>query len=170
MSIKLGCNLDFSDFKIINVFESNFNNDKVILSNNLELESDFTNNGIILIRGSIIFNGGKLINKGDIYLIESNILEFTISDDIIGDNVFTGISINQNINNLSLFVLGPIDSSINWFNQFDFQLGKEKPFYFSNDGGLTAKNKIEPGDKLYWNESYSKLRIYKTWRIILKYF
>jgi len=170
MSIILGCDLDFSEFNVLSSFESNFNNDNIVFNNNLILDSVFNNTGIIIIRGSIIFNGGKLLNSGTIYLIDKNTLEFKVDNDIIGDNAFTGITVNATMNDLSLIVLGPTNSSINWSNEYNFQFGKNSPFYFSNDGGLNSKDKIEAGDKLYWNETYSKLRIYKTWRIILKFF
>jgi hypothetical protein len=167
MSISLSSK-SFDDFDSLSKLESNINFNKIILNNNLILEKDFINNGEMVIRGSIIFNGGKLINRGNIYLIEKEIIEYILPFDINGDYQYTGLEIQRDINDLNLLITGPSNSSVSWKNDFIFQLGRNSSFYFSNDGGLTPKSKIEAGDRLYWNESYSKLRLYKSWRIILQ--
>jgi hypothetical protein len=41
--------------------------------------------------------------------------------------------------------------------------------YFSDDGGLTAKNNIESGDELYWNGTYVGTDLYTNWRVSLYY-
>jgi len=166
MSIILS-NENFIDYKEVISIED-INNSNIILNNNLILDSDFINNGNLVIRGSIIFNGGKLINRGKIYLTKSEFIEYILPNDINGDYQYTGLEIQKDINNFTLVVKGPVNSSVSWKNEFTFQSGKKSPFYFSNDGGLTSKSKIELGDKLYWNESYSKLKLYKSWRIILQ--
>ena len=159
---------EFDNFNLVSKLDSDINSNKIILNNNLILEKDFINNGEIAIRGSIIFNGGQLINRGRIYLIEKEKIEFTIISDLIGDYQYTGLEIQRDISDLNLLITGPVNSSVSWKNDFIFQLGRNSSFYFSNDGGLTSKSKIEAGDRLYWNESYSKLKLYKSWRIILQ--
>jgi len=166
MSIILS-NDDFFDYKEVTSVDGD-NNENLILNNNLILDSDFINNGNLVIKGSIVFNGGKLINRGSIYLIQKDFIEYTLPFDISGDYQYTGLEIQKDISELKLIVAGPINSSVNWKNEFKFQPDKNSSFYFSNDGGLTQKSKIEAGDRLYWNESYSKLKLYKSWRIILK--
>lgn len=159
---------EFDNFNLVSKLDSDINFNKIILNNNLILEKDFINNGEIAIRGSIIFNGGQLINRGRIYLIQKDFIEYTLPFDISGDYQYTGLEIQKDISELNLIVTGPINSSVNWESEFIFSSDKNSSFYFSNDGGLTSKSKIEAGDRLYWNESYSKLKLYKSWRIILQ--
>jgi hypothetical protein len=166
MSILLNNN-NFTGYKEVNNIDS-INNSDIILNNNLILESDFINNGNIALRGSIIFNGGKLINRGNIYLIEREIMEYILPFDINGDFQKTGLILEKDITDLILIITGPNNSSVKWKKKFNFELGKNNPFYFSNDDGVTSNNKIEVGSELYWNESYSKLKLYKNWKIILQ--
>jgi len=169
-NISLLSNTDIlSDFKLKNDLKGiNINNENIILNNNLILQSDFINNSKMAIRGSIIFNGGSFINRGKVYLIEKEKIEFTVENDINQDFQFTGLVIDSDITYLNLIVFGPKNSSINWSKKFDFKLGRESAFYFSNNNGLTSKTKIETGDGLYWNANYSGLTIYRNWRIILE--
>lgn len=167
MSIILTSN-NFPNYREVESTNFSINNDNIILNNNLILESDFINNAEMVIRGSIIFMGGKLINRGNIYLKEKESIEYIIPFDINSDFQKTGFIIGKNVNNLILKVCGPIGSSVKWEKHFIFQLGKNSSFYFSNDGGLTSKDKIEAGDELYWNESYSNLKLYKDWKVILQ--
>ncbi len=166
MSIILS-NDDFFDYKEVTSVDGD-NNENLILNNNLILDKNFINNGNLVIKGSIVFNGGKLTNRGSIYLIQKEFIEYTLPFDISGDYQYTGLEIKKDISELNLIVTGPTNSSVNWKNEFIFSSNKNSPFYFSNDGGLTQKSKIEAGDRLYWNESYSKLKLYKSWRIILQ--
>jgi hypothetical protein len=159
---------NFTDYKQVNTIENFINNNNIILNNNLILESNFINNANIALRGSIIFNGGKLINRGNIYLIQKEIIEYILPFNINGDFQKTGLILQKDITNLILTVTGPNNTSVKWVNKFNFELGKNNAFYFSSDGGVTAKDKIQVGSELYWNESYSKLKIYKDWKIILQ--
>lgn len=160
-------NDNFTDYKEVN-YVDNINNNNIILNNNLVLESDFTNNANIALRGSIIFNGGKLINLGNIYLIEKEIIEYILPFDINGDFQKTGLILEKDITDLILTVTGPNNTSVKWEKKFNFELGKNNAFYFSNDGGVSFNDKIEAGSELYWNESYSNLKIYKNWKVILQ--
>jgi hypothetical protein len=164
---------NFTDYKQVNTIDNlnNNNNNNIILNNNLILESDFINNANIALKGSIIFNGGKLINRGNIYLVQKKFIEYTLPFDINGDFQKTGLIIEKDVYNfiiISKTITGPNNNSVKWEKKFNFELGKNNAFYFSNDGGVTAKDKIQVGSELYWNESYSKLKIYKDWKIILQ--
>jgi len=167
MCIKLSSD-EYKHFNLVINIDFNTNSHKIIINKDLILENDFTNNGEMAISGSIIFRGGKLINNGKIYLIEKEKIQYILDNDISGDFQYTGLQIKSDINDLSLIVKGPVNTSIDWESEFKFEIGKNSAFYFSNDGGLTPKSTIQSGDKLYWNESYSKLKLYKSWRIILE--
>lgn len=142
------------------------NNDNIILNNNLILESDFINNGNLFIRGSIIFNGGRLINRGEIFLIQKKTIEYIIPFDLSGNSQATGLVVDYDIKDLSITVTNNSSSRGKYTTNIGFT--KESTFYFSNDGGLTSKKNIESGDELYWNESYSKIKIFKGLKIILQ--
>lgn len=143
------------------------NNDNIILNNNLILESDFINNGNLFIRGSIIFSGGRLINRGEIYLIQKKFIEYIIPFDLSGDSQATGLVVDYDIKNLNITVTNNSNNNRGKYTTtIDFT--KESAFYFSNDGGLTSKKVIESGDELYWNESYSRIKIFKGLKIILQ--
>jgi hypothetical protein len=110
------------------------------------------------------FSGG-----GSLSISDKNL---TILYDTDGDMQFTGISIsNTPIDNcyVSLFVNGQ-----------EFTIGDDATnsiAYFSNDGGLNARGfsqnhpngKIQAGDELYWNESFSELNLQSGWRVSLHY-
>lgn len=168
MSIVLGNNKDFSDFQVIDKIESNINYYKLILNNDLVLDSDFINNGELAIRGSIIFNGGKLINRGEIYFIEKDIIEYDLPFDLSGDNQFTGLIVDREIKKVVILVTSPFSKTEGWKSVINFDFSEKNPFYFSDDGGVTQKMEIQPGDGLYWNESYSKIKLFKGLRIILQ--
>ena len=72
--------------------------------------------------------------------------EFIITSTISGDNQFTGLTvIGEPLN----------DSYVQLFvNGLEYKVGDlTSSFYFSNDGGITAKISIEQGDELYYNQS-----------------
>lgn len=166
MSIALSNDL-FTDFDVVENLEDTINNKKLVLNNNLIIDKDFINKGDLAIRGKIIFRGGKLINLGNIYLIEKQRIEHTLLFDITGDNVFTGLTVDRNIKELILIVTGPNFRFNGVKSILKFSKGKQSPFYFSNDNGLTSKKNIEIGDELYWNSSQSKIKLFSTLKITL---
>lgn len=76
----------------------------------------------------------------------------------------------------------PIDKSYVtvFINGQEFEVGdgvKDKPFYFSGDGGSTPKGfsegnfngRVTRGDKLYYNSSYTGFDLEEGWRLSLHY-
>jgi hypothetical protein len=142
----------------------------------LLISGSLINNGHLIIKnnGIKIMGDGSLKNNGDLTFISDKKItffkSFFVEKTTTGDYQETGFFIDECINytnGLKILVTGPDKSSLNWEAQFDFTLGKkfETPCYFSNDGGLTAKDKIERGDQLYWNSSFAGFDLYRTWNI-----
>jgi hypothetical protein len=105
---------------------------------------------------------GGVISRFD----KNYIMTYTTS----GDGQFTGLTISATPINgcyVAVFVNG---------QEFDVGDGVTSSVscYFSNDGGLTARNFASPnqvqiGDGLYWNGSFSGTDLYTSWRISLYY-
>lgn len=95
---------------------------------------------------------------------------FIMSYNTSGDGQFTGLTISATPAEgcyVAVFVNG---------QEFDVGDGVTTSVscYFSNDGGVTARNftspnKVQLGDGLYWNNSYSGTDLYTGWRISLYY-
>lgn len=146
--------------------------------------------GLVSNSGAVsILNGEGLVYDGDYSLtfithslVDKNYVDslgvsknsfddknFIVSATISNDNSFTGLTISGT----------PLsDSYISVFvNGIEYELGygsiNSTPFYFSDDGGVTAKdtssNLIETGDGLYYNESLGFGSIDPGFRISLLY-
>jgi len=136
------------------------------------------NNGHLIIKnkGITIMGNGLLKNNGNLTLVSDKKIiffkSFFVKTNTSGDYQETGFFIDEDINDvddLTIIVNGPQSSFLKWEAKFDFKLGQkfETPCYFSNDGGLTAKIKIEKGDQLYWNSTFSGFDLYQTWNLKL---
>lgn len=90
-----------------------------------------------------------------------------------GDNSLASLNVitNTPINNCYITV---------FVNGQEFEVGngtKDKPFYFSSDGGITAKGfddanlngRVIQNDSLYYNSSYTGFELQAGWRISLHY-
>ena len=95
---------------------------------------------------------------------------YIMSYNTSGDGQFTGLTISATPVEgcyVAVFVNG---------QEFDVGDGATTSVscYFSNDGGVTARNftspnKVQIGDGLYWNNLYSGTDLYTSWRISLYY-
>ena len=95
---------------------------------------------------------------------------FIMSFDTIGEGQFSGLTISGTPVNgcyVAVFVNGQ-----------EFEVGdgvtSSVTCYFSNDGGVTARNfdspgQVQVGDGLYWNGIYAGTDLYTGWRISLYY-
>jgi hypothetical protein len=72
---------------------------------------------------------------------------FIVSSTISGNGQFTGLTVSG---------VPLVDSYVQLFvNGLEYEVdGLGSAFYFSDDGGSTAKTSIEQGDSLYYNESF----------------
>ena len=95
---------------------------------------------------------------------------YMMSFDTSGDNASTGLFItNTPIDGSHVFV------TVNgqYFNVGD-GISASSACYFSNDGGITAKeftspNQITAGDELYWNGTVVGTDLYTSWSISIYY-
>lgn len=170
MSISISSG-DFSDFKLGSLPLKTTNvDDKIIINDNLILESDFLNSGELAITGSIYLRGGTLYDSGKIYLIKRKTITHVLDENLTENWQFTGFVLDSDIRDISITVIGPESTSINWSRKFSFSgNSRDSEFYFSSDGGKTASYKPKIGDSLFWNSINSGLSIYKTWRLVLEY-
>jgi hypothetical protein len=153
------------------------NKDDILYTDNeLLISGLLINNGHLIIKNSsiMIIGNGVLKNNGKLTFTTDKKISvlryFSVKKNIVGDYQETGFFIDQDIDSvesISVVVNGPKDSFLDWEAKFDFKLGKkfETPCYFSNDNGFTAKNKIEKGDQLFWNSTFSGFDVYQTWNI-----
>ena len=123
---------------------------------------------LLSVDGDGIFNWVSPINGGG--LMSNADKNYIMSYDTTGDGQFAGLTLsNVPINNsyISVYVNG---------QEFEVGYGSTTttPFYFSVDGGITARDNFSPtniqiGDSLYWNSSVAGTGLYITWKISLFY-
>jgi len=116
-------------------------------------------------------------NSGDFSWVESkggliSALDkgYNITSNVLGDGGFTGLTISGTPvvgSYVGVFVNG---------QEFEVGYGSTTltPFYFSGDGGTTARDNFSPtniqiGDGLYWNSSVAGTGLYITWKLSLLY-
>ena len=95
---------------------------------------------------------------------------YNITSNVLGDGGFTGLTISGTPvvgSYVGVFVNG---------QEFEVGYGSTTltPFYFSGDGGTTARDNFSPtniqiGDGLYWNSSVAGTGLYITWKLSLLY-
>jgi len=146
-------------------------NEPLLIEGDLVIDRHITNRSSLYVCGSLIIDGGELINLGDIIFLEGKSKTYTIDRATSGDSAFTGIVIDTDIEcgDMFLSVKGPVGNSVDWSTSFSYLPGdRNSPFFFIDScDKIVRKKSLQKGDKLYWNETESGIKLYPSWVIVI---
>jgi hypothetical protein len=143
----------------------------ILLTGDLVVDRKITNISTLYVLGSLVINGGEFNNLGELIFLEGEFRKYTIDRAISGESCFTGVIIEDDVvcGDMFINVLGPGGNSIEWVNSFKYKSDSiNSPFFFMDSSGdIVRKDFLQKGDRLYWNESVSGIKLYPTWDIVI---